>query len=336
MTVDILAEIDATGCSESSVDHLATQCAAMLKAAGDALRLQILSVLTSDSFGVLELCQIFNIKQSGMSHHLKVLARADIVSTRREGNTKFYRRSDASINPVLSRLRDGVYKSAESLTLGIDVKTKLAEVYGQRAEASREFFRNNSAAFKKQQELIADFEVYGPEVNRLLEASPLPSTCRALEIGPGVGEFLNQLSRKFEQVTALDNSELMLKQSQQLCDKLELNNIEFICSDTKACRAQKQHFDCAVLNMVLHHTPSPQQIFQDVAESIKSKGVLLVSELGAHDQDWVRDACGDQWLGFTVEDLEAWARKARLEKAESRYLSLRNGFQIQIHQFIKQ
>ena len=65
----------------------------LLKAAGDGFRLEILRVLAQDSFGVLELCRIFEAKQSGMSHHLKVLTSAGLLSTRREGNSIFYRRS---------------------------------------------------------------------------------------------------------------------------------------------------------------------------------------------------------------------------------------------------
>ena len=309
--------------------------AAGLKAAGDPLRLQVLSVLASDSFGVLELCQIFDAKQSGMSHHLKVLSRAGFVDTRREGNTLFYRRSDALIGDTQKQLRNSIYAAAQSLPLNNEIEKNLAEVYGRRAEASRAFFRSHADAFKKQSELIASFDVYGPEVGKLLTRTNFNETKHALEIGPGVGEFLSSLSATFDQVTALDSSEPMLKQSQAHCIKEELDNIDFICGDTNECRNWQEHFDCAAINMVLHHTPSPQKIFQDVAFALKTNAVLLVSDLGAHDQDWVREACGDQWLGFNAEELKNWASNAQLKAGESRYLSLRNGFQIQIHQFIK-
>ncbi|MDV7213510.1 ArsR/SmtB family transcription factor, partial [Azotobacter beijerinckii] len=69
------------------------ELAALCKAGGDPLRLKVLRVLASDSFGVLELAQIFAIGQSGISHHLKVLAQAGLVATRREGNAIFYRRA---------------------------------------------------------------------------------------------------------------------------------------------------------------------------------------------------------------------------------------------------
>ena len=66
---------------------------ALCKAAGDPLRMQVLKVLQQNAYGVLELCQVLDIRQSAMSHHLKILANAGLVATRREGTTIFYRRN---------------------------------------------------------------------------------------------------------------------------------------------------------------------------------------------------------------------------------------------------
>src|SRR5436190_2376617 len=66
----------------------------LCKASADTLRLLVLRVLRSDSFGVSELCSIFDIRQPALSHHLKVLANAGLIAARREANTIFYRRSE--------------------------------------------------------------------------------------------------------------------------------------------------------------------------------------------------------------------------------------------------
>ena len=55
--------------------------AAFFKAVGDDLRLNILRLLHHNDYGVMELCQLLDVKQSGMSHHLKVLANAGLVVT---------------------------------------------------------------------------------------------------------------------------------------------------------------------------------------------------------------------------------------------------------------
>ena len=61
----------------------------ILKASADQRRLEILQALKHESYGVLELCALFGIKQSAMSHHLKVLTRADLITSRREGEYHF-------------------------------------------------------------------------------------------------------------------------------------------------------------------------------------------------------------------------------------------------------
>src|SRR5690554_7024994 len=66
------------------------QLSQMNKAAGDSLRLGILQLLGQGAFGVLELSQIFEVKQSGMSHHLKVLAQAGLEATQGEVKSIFY------------------------------------------------------------------------------------------------------------------------------------------------------------------------------------------------------------------------------------------------------
>jgi ubiquinone/menaquinone biosynthesis C-methylase UbiE len=136
-------------------------------------------------------------------------------------------------------------------------------------------------------------------------------------------------------VLALDNSPQMLAQAGELVAERQLPNIQLAEGDTSYLRAHPQLFDCAVLNMVLHHTPSPATLFSDISLSLKERGVLLVTELCLHDQNWTQQACGDLWLGFAPEDLQEWAAASGLQEGQSVYFALRNGFQIQLRQFIK-
>lgn len=300
------------------------QLAAQLKAAGDPLRLEILRLLNQGSYSVLELCRIFDLRQPALSHHLKVLTQAGLVSKRREGNNLFYHRiGDA---PLVQQL----FAHLDQLPLGTARKARLDAVAAERAEASRRFFANYSNHFRQQQELIASYPSYGPEVAQLLNAGD-----HALEVGPGEGTFLQQLSSRYTRVTALDLSATMLARARQFAARQNLTNIEFVCGDTRIAAARPQTSDCIVLNMVLHHTPEPEQIFRDLSRTLKASGQLLIAELQEHQQDWARDACGDLWLGFSPRQLQHWARECGFNNGRSIYSALRNGFQIQIHEFIK-
>ena len=62
------------------------------------------------------------------------------------------------------------------------------------------------------------------------------------------------------------------------------------------------------------------------------EGHLLVIDLCPHDQDWAREICGDQWLGFDPSDLMTWALNAAFAQTKPPTWGS-NGFQIQIHLF---
>lgn len=307
--------------------------ASLCKASADPLRLQVLRVLREDSFGVSELCALFAIRQPALSHHLKVLAGAGLVATRREGNSIFYRRSSLGRLPELEPLRSCIFDSVDRIELPATVARRLAQLYDRREENSRNFFRDNAHKFRQQQDLIASYEQYADTVAQMLRDAPLARRRIALEVGPGDGAFLLELAPRFERVLALDNAALMLAQARERAAAAGLDNVEFIHGDTGSDRLDGVAADCAVINMVLHHTPSPGRILQDVAAHLAPGGVVLVTDLCRHDQGWARENCGDLWLGFDPRELGAWARDAGLEDIASVYLAQRNGFQIQVRLF---
>ena len=309
--------------------------AAFCKAAGDALRLDVLRVLSRDSFGVLELSQIFAMPQSGMSHHLKTLARAELVTTRREGNSIFYRRVPEAGAPELEILHRALLDSVDRLPLRAEVNTRLREIQAERSRRSQQFFAENADRFRQQQELIAAYDLYGPQAAEMLAQCFPEGGELAVEVGPGEGAFLGELAARFARVIALDNTRAMLKQARAFAAGHGLDNIEFIHGDTAAPALNGLRADCAVLNMVLHHVPSPAQIFCDLAPLLKPGASLLVTELCRHDQRWAEAACGDLWLGFEPTDLAQWARAAGFEPGRAVYIAQRNGFRVQIHQFVR-
>ncbi|NQD81062.1 metalloregulator ArsR/SmtB family transcription factor [Pseudomonas sp. CrR14] len=304
---------------------------ALCKAAGDPLRLNILRALANDSFGVLELAQIFAIGQSGISHHLKVLAQAGLVATRREGNAIFYRRALAHADVLGGTLHGALLQEVERLTLPGDVRARIDQVHQQRANASRDFFARSAERFQAQQDLIAGLPQYRDSVLALLDSLDFASSASALEIGPGDGGFLPELARRFGQVTALDNSPAMLELARLRCEQDGLSNVHLQLAD--ALLDDYPSADCVVLNMVLHHFAAPAQALQTLASRVNDGGSLLITELCSHDQSWARDTCGDLWLGFEQDDLAHWAVAAGLIAGESLYVGLRNGFQIQVRHF---
>jgi ArsR family transcriptional regulator len=306
---------------------------ALCKASGANLRLQILRVLRKDSFGVSELCTIFDMRQPALSHHLKVLANAGLVAARREGNSIFYRRSELGQDPELEDLQHCLFATLDRSPLPRSISDKLAQLHRRREQNSRDFFRLNADKFRQQQDLIASYEQYADVVAQVLQDAPLKRRGTVLEVGPGDGSFLPELSGSFDRVVALDNAPGMLEQAREKAAAAGLRNIDFIAGDTRALELAGLQADCVVMNMVLHHTPDPGEVLQDVASHLAEDGVVLVTDLCNHDQGWARENCGDLWLGFDPQDLAQWAQSPGLDEIASVYLAQRNGFQVQVRLF---
>jgi ubiquinone/menaquinone biosynthesis C-methylase UbiE len=305
----------------------------LCKASADSLRLLILRVLRKDSFGVSELCTIFDIRQPALSHHLKVLASAGLVAARREANTSFYRRSELGQHPDLEALQHSIFAAVDELDLPPGIQERLAALHRQREENSSNFFRLNAQKFHQQQDLIASYAQYADVVAQVLADAPLEHRRTVLEVGPGDGSFLLELAPMFERVVALDNAPGMLEQARAKVAAAGVRNTEFILDDTRNDKLPGLQADCVVINMVLHHTPAPGDVLRDVAGCLAPGGVVLVTDLCRHDQAWARENCGDLWLGFDPQELVQWAHAAGLTDIASVYLAQRNGFQVQVRLF---
>lgn len=312
-------------------DELTQVC----KALADGLRLEILRLLRTSSFGVLELCRILDIRQSALSHHLKVLANAGLATTRREGNTIFYRRPLLAADDPLHDFRRSAFDTIDRVPLRQELLERLNVIQQERSEQSLQFFSRHADKFMEQQGLVAEHGQYMSTLEELFHDLELPSGLKVMEVGPGHGELLCVLARRFQQVIALDNAQEMLNQARATVAAQALENVSFLLGDTQVALGRNVRSDLVIYDMVLHHLPSPQEAFQHSASLLHDGGTLLIIDLCRHDQDWVRGSCGDLWLGFDQNEMNNWASQAGMNPGQSVFLGLRNGFQIQMCVFHK-
>ena len=321
--------------TQAQPPELLDQLAGLHKALADHLRLQILRLLKNESFGVLELCRILDIRQSALSHHLKILATNHLVSTRREGNSIFYRRAFLCDEDSYREIKKEVFETIDDLPLANTQRKKMKQIQLERSQQSLQFFQRNADKFREKQGLIVEHFHYADSLHDVIDGLGLPSVARVLEVGPGEGQLLVELAAKFKHLTALDNSRDMLDKSRAAISAAGYKQVQFILGDTVVARAENLRVDLIIFDMVLHHIASTARTFLDAAALLKPDGFLLIVDLSTHAQDWVRESCGDLWLGFDDDDLDNWATKAGLEAGQSSYLGLRNGFQIQMRVFRK-
>lgn len=329
MTSPALLKTDTAASGDA--DQLTLVC----KALADSLRLEILRLLRTSSFGVLEICHILDIRQSALSHHLKILATAGLASTRREGNSIFYRRTLLSADDSLLTFKRSAFDAIDRVPLGPDLLARLNSVQQERSEQSLQFFTRHADKFREKQGLVAEHAQYTSNLLDLLRELDLTPKHRVMEVGPGEGELLAMLARQFKDVIALDNAAEMLSLARGTIAREGLDNVQFILGDTHKALDMGVRCDLILFDMVLHHLPSPHEAFQHAHSLLNEDGILLIVDLCQHDQDWAKESCGDLWMGFDAEDMNAWAAQASLQIGPSVFLGLRNGFQIQMCVFQK-
>ena len=296
------------------------------KAVADPLRATILRILGTDSYGVLELCEILGTAQPALSHHLKVLHAAGLVSRRKEGTRVFYQRPPCPATALRTELTSRI----DALTLSPQLAARTRKVLGRRAAASKAFFTEHASDIATRQARICEPSVYRSAVLAHIDAHA-DTRDHASEIGPGDAELLRQLSTRYASVSAVDNSAAMLEQTRTRSEAAA--NVHWRVAEFDSL---EQTSDLLLAAMVVHHMPSPAEFFQRAHVLVQPGGLLIVVELCAHDQNWAHEACGDLWLGFSPEALTEWAENAGFQSLSRQFLAQSNGFEVQIHTFTKE
>ena len=305
--------------------------ASLCKAAADSLRLRVLRLLRRDAMDVSELCDVLDVRQPALSHHLKLMTTAGLLNKQRDGNHIFYNRRELPDTDPLAALQSALFAAADECELDDAAESRFRQLLSQREQNSRDFFHTNSERFREQQDLIAAPERYAEAVTNLI--GTLNAKELALEVGPGEGWLLPLLAQQFDRVIAIDNAPAMLNAAKSSARQHKLSNVEFLLGDTSHTSLPELQASLVVINMVLHHTPKPESTLAEAALALAPGGALLVTELCEHRQGWARENCGDLWLGFPPEQIQAWAQAAGLEEVASNYLGQRNGFKLQVRLF---
>jgi DNA-binding transcriptional ArsR family regulator len=86
------------------------RAASLMDMLSQPARLRLMCILLEGEKSVLELADLLELSQPGMSHHLKKLRDADLVQTRREGQSIYYSLKGREVKAVLETLH-GLYCS---------------------------------------------------------------------------------------------------------------------------------------------------------------------------------------------------------------------------------
>jgi SAM-dependent methyltransferase len=97
---------------------------------------------------------------------------------------------------------------------------------------------------------------------------------KAVDFGCGVGRLTIPLSKKCEQITGIDISEKMLKETEENCKALEINNVTLMTSDDNLSKLTEK-VDFVHSFIVIQHIKQEigEKIFSKLIESLNTGGI---------------------------------------------------------------
>jgi ubiquinone/menaquinone biosynthesis C-methylase UbiE/DNA-binding transcriptional ArsR family regulator len=287
----------------------------IFKSLADESRLRIVHALSHSTFNVQELTSILELSQPTISHHLKILQQAHVVSVSRQATWAYYS-LPTTLSDTLSTKQNGVkqilksflailsdYGSNAVAPFDADLN-RLKEVSDKRRNASKQFFDGVAAHWKDlRQEETTD---QGPLQELLKRLDP---NLDLVDLGCGSGVLLERIVPRNGKTIAVDYSQAMLEEAVRvLGDKRK--EVDLRLGYLEHLPLADHSVDIAVAHMVLHHLVEPQRALADIRRIVRPNGSCLIVDLNEHNREYMRERYADHWLGFNPDQLKHWAHEA--------------------------
>jgi ubiquinone/menaquinone biosynthesis C-methylase UbiE len=130
------------------------------------------------------------------------------------------------------------------------------------------------------------------------------------DVGTGTGFVIQGLADKVAKVYGFDESPEMLAVARE--NLAAFDNVELREAQGGSLPLADGSVDAVFGNMYLHHDPEPEKAIVALVRVLRPDGRLILTDLDAHDQAWMREAMADRWLGFEREDIRDWYQAAGL------------------------
>lgn len=291
------------------------------KALADPTRVRLIHLLQHYELNVGEIVQIMDMGQSRISRHLKILSDCGLLTSRRDGMWVFYRAARGGKEQMFLQALAPFLASEEDLAPDLQ---RAGDVTRERIHSTQQFFDDVAAQWGYVgREALGGFDI-SPHIERMM-----PECTRAVDLGCGPGELLPVLTKRAHSVIGVDNSSKMLTLARanlpgDLDISLRLGDLAHLPLRDREC-------DFAVLSMVLHHLVSPGAALHEAARILRPGGQLVVADFAPHEQEAMRAAYSDRWLGFSVEEIRHWLAAAGLEAVEQTPVPADQGLEVVVY-----
>lgn len=288
------------------------EASALYRLLGDEARLRLLRVLSRERLNVTELTGVLGLAQSGVSRHLGLLKDAGLVVEERDGGFSYYRAgarpgADAALAAILQAQFEA---SSADPAVRAD-EARLQEVLRLRKE---NFDAHAGPDTRDARQLVPgrSWAAWSRALGLLMPP------VKVADLGCGEGYLTMEAARWAARVVAVDRSETVLDRAKALARRRRVSNVIWKKGDLERLPMQDASVDIAMLSQALHHARDPARAVAEAARVTRPGGRVLLLDLRAHDEEWVRAKLGDRRLGFEDDELRRMLTAAGLADVQVR------------------
>lgn len=124
-------------------------------------------------------------------------------------------------------------------------------------------------------------------LKQIIEALPIQSGMRILDLGTGTGYLAMQIAKEKKDVSVvgLDIVAETLERNKLQAKEKQIGNIEFVAYNGIDFPFDEQSFDMVITRYALHHFPKIEHTFSEIARILKTDGVLFIADPTPNDDD---------------------------------------------------
>ena len=281
----------------------------------DLTRLRLLRLLEIHELGVVELCDVLQLPQSTVSRHLKLLGTRGWVKSRRKGTANLYRMDIKSVGSGGHRLWKISSEQIANWPRLNEDQGRLETLLSNKQKQSEAFFAGAANEWLKMRD-----ELYGQRFSFDGIAALLPNDWVIADLGCGTGQVTSELSGCVKRVIGVDRSSAMLAAANKRL--AGYSNVDLRQGTLEKLPIEDSICDAAVMMVVLSYLADPVAVLTEAKRIIKQGGSLVLIDLQKHSRDDFRKEMGQEWLGFSSDEIENYLKQAGFSDVSYRDLPL--------------
>ena len=266
-----------------------------ISALADPTRCRMLLLLEEHELTVSELCAVFQMPQSSVSRHLRLLADDDWVTSRRDGTSRFYS-MPVNLDQGAGRLWPLVREQVATTPAAHHDERRLRSVLARRRAKSQEFFATAAGKWDRLRE-----DLFGDSFYLWALLGLIDSTLTIGDLGCGTGQLTETIAPYVHRVIAVDGSADMIEAARHRLAATP--NAEVREGELEALPLQDGELGAALMSLVLHYSPDPARALAETARVLHPGGRLLIVDMLPHDRVEYQQQMGHVWLGFSEKQI---------------------------------